>query len=50
MVVLLARQTQMDLLNTFRDESLKSNKSIWFGHYTTSTVVSPSPGVRDMMR
>lgn len=40
----------MDLLDTFRAESLKSNQSIWFGHYTTSTIVSPSSGVRDMMR
>uniref|UniRef100_A0A4W6BUE5 Transmembrane protein 62 n=1 Tax=Lates calcarifer TaxID=8187 RepID=A0A4W6BUE5_LATCA len=46
----ILNQTQMDLLDTFRVESLKSNQSIWFGHYTTSTVVSPSPGVRDMMR
>lgn len=43
-------QTQMDLLDTFRTESLKSNQSIWFGHYTTSTVVSPFPGVRELMR
>lgn len=46
----ILNQTQMDLLDTFRAESLKSNQSIWFGHYTTSTVVSPSPGVRDLMR
>ncbi|XP_071354794.1 transmembrane protein 62 isoform X2 [Trachinotus anak] len=46
----ILNQTQMDLLDTFRVESLKSNQSVWFGHYTTSTVVSPSPGVRDMMR
>lgn len=43
-------QTQLDTLDKFRTESLKSNQSIWFGHYTTSTVVSPSPGVRDVMR
>lgn len=46
----ILNQTQIDLLDTFRTESLKSNQSIWFGHYTTSTVVSPSPGVRDVMR
>lgn len=40
----------MDLLNSFRAESLRSNQSVWFGHYTTSTIVSPAPGVRDMMR
>lgn len=42
-------QSQMDLLATFRSESLRSNQSIWFGHYTTSTIVSPSPGVRAVM-
>nr|XP_046269889.1 transmembrane protein 62 isoform X1 [Scatophagus argus] len=46
----ILNQTQMDLLDTFRAESLKSNQSIWFGHYTTSTVVSPSPGLRETMR
>ncbi|KAA0711337.1 Transmembrane protein 62 [Triplophysa tibetana] len=42
-------QSEMDLLATFREESLSSNKSIWFGHYTTSTVLSPFPGVRELM-
>ncbi|KAF3700979.1 Transmembrane protein 62 [Channa argus] len=46
----ILNQTQMDLLDTFRAQSLKSNQSIWFGHYTTSTVVSPAPGVRHLMR
>uniref|UniRef100_A0A1A7XQY4 Transmembrane protein 62 n=1 Tax=Iconisemion striatum TaxID=60296 RepID=A0A1A7XQY4_9TELE len=46
----ILNQSQMELLDTFRAESLKSNQSIWFGHYTTSTIVSPSPGVRDKMR
>ncbi|XP_056624331.1 transmembrane protein 62 isoform X2 [Triplophysa dalaica] len=42
-------QSEMDLLATFREESLSSNKTIWFGHYTTSTVLSPFPGVRELM-
>lgn len=46
----ILNQTQMDLLDRFRVESLRSNQSIWFGHYTTSTVVSPSPGLRQLMR
>lgn len=46
----ILNQTQLDVLDQFRTESLKSNQSVWFGHYTTSTVVSPSPGVRDVMR
>ncbi|XP_052009676.1 transmembrane protein 62-like isoform X2 [Xyrauchen texanus] len=45
----ILNQTQMDLLATFREESLSSNKSIWFGHYTTSTIISPFPGVRELM-
>ncbi|KAM3870948.1 transmembrane protein 62 [Diretmus argenteus] len=45
----ILNQTQMDLLATFRAESKKSNQSIWFGHYTTSTVLSPNPGVRALM-
>ncbi|XP_049597074.1 transmembrane protein 62 isoform X1 [Syngnathus scovelli] len=46
----ILNQTQMDTLDAFRAESLKSNQSVWFGHYTTSTIVSPSPGVRELMR
>ncbi|CAJ0951929.1 unnamed protein product [Ranitomeya imitator] len=30
-------------------ESIRSNQSVWFGHYPTSTIVSPSPGVRAVM-
>ncbi|XP_051723385.1 transmembrane protein 62 isoform X2 [Ctenopharyngodon idella] len=45
----IINQTQMDMLATFREESLSSNKSIWFGHYTTSTVISPFPGIRELM-
>uniref|UniRef100_A0A668AKA2 Transmembrane protein 62 n=1 Tax=Myripristis murdjan TaxID=586833 RepID=A0A668AKA2_9TELE len=45
----ILNQTQMNLLATFRAESLKSNQSVWFGHYTTSTIISPSPGVRELM-
>ncbi|CAL8273400.1 unnamed protein product [Merluccius merluccius] len=45
----ILNQTQMDLLATFRDESLSSNQSVWFGHYTTSTIISAAPGVRDVM-
>uniref|UniRef100_A0A671LCU9 Transmembrane protein 62-like n=1 Tax=Sinocyclocheilus anshuiensis TaxID=1608454 RepID=A0A671LCU9_9TELE len=45
----IINQTQMDMLATFSEESLNSNKSIWFGHYTTSTVISPFPGIRELM-
>ncbi|XP_028828267.1 transmembrane protein 62 isoform X2 [Denticeps clupeoides] len=42
-------QSEMNKLETFRSESLSSNQSVWFGHYTTSTIVSPSPGIRAVM-
>ncbi|TRY56232.1 hypothetical protein DNTS_028551 [Danionella cerebrum] len=42
-------QTQMNKLARFREESLSSNQSIWFGHYTTSTVISSFPGIRELM-
>uniref|UniRef100_H3DPL8 Transmembrane protein 62 n=1 Tax=Tetraodon nigroviridis TaxID=99883 RepID=H3DPL8_TETNG len=45
----ILEQAQMDLLDGFRAESRSSNQTIWFGHYTTSTVVSASPGLREMM-
>uniref|UniRef100_A0A672PUX8 Transmembrane protein 62 n=1 Tax=Sinocyclocheilus grahami TaxID=75366 RepID=A0A672PUX8_SINGR len=45
----IINQTQSDMLATFGEESLNSNKSIWFGHYTTSTVISPFPGIRELM-
>ncbi|XP_058521962.1 transmembrane protein 62 isoform X6 [Ochotona princeps] len=30
-------------------ESSRSNHTIWFGHFTTSTILSPSPGIRSIM-
>uniref|UniRef100_A0AAZ3R7V3 Calcineurin-like phosphoesterase domain-containing protein n=1 Tax=Oncorhynchus tshawytscha TaxID=74940 RepID=A0AAZ3R7V3_ONCTS len=45
----ILNQTQMDLLASFRTESHSSNQTIWFGHYTTSTVISPFPGLRGVM-
>ncbi|MBN3311900.1 TMM62 protein, partial [Atractosteus spatula] len=45
----ILNQTQMDELRSFELESQKSNQSIWFGHYTTSTIISTSPGIRQVM-
>ncbi|GAA6108741.1 transmembrane protein 62 [Tachysurus ichikawai] len=45
----ILNQSQIDMLATFRQESQSSNQTIWFGHYTTSTVISPLPGVRTLM-
>ncbi|MBN3296123.1 TMM62 protein, partial [Amia calva] len=45
----ILNQTQMDVLAGFEQESHSSNQSIWFGHYTTSTIISPFPGIRQVM-
>ncbi|MGH0169370.1 UNVERIFIED_CONTAM: hypothetical protein FKN15_056768 [Acipenser sinensis] len=42
-------QTRMDELSILESKSLNSNQSIWFGHYTTSTIISPFPGIRQIM-
>ncbi|XP_027982524.1 transmembrane protein 62 isoform X3 [Eumetopias jubatus] len=41
---------RMEELLLLAKESSRSNHSIWFGHYTTSTILSPSPGIRSIMR
>ncbi|XP_017938043.1 transmembrane protein 62 isoform X1 [Manacus vitellinus] len=40
---------QMAELSLMATESLHSNHTIWFGHYTTSTIISPAPGIRTLM-
>uniref|UniRef100_A0A8C0US45 Transmembrane protein 62 n=1 Tax=Cyanistes caeruleus TaxID=156563 RepID=A0A8C0US45_CYACU len=40
---------QMAELSLMAKESLHSNHTIWFGHYPTSTIISPSPGIRTLM-
>nr|XP_030698758.1 transmembrane protein 62 isoform X6 [Globicephala melas] len=42
-------QKQMEDLSLLAKESSRSNHSIWFGHFTTSTILSPSPGIRSIM-
>ena len=39
----------MEDLLLLAKESSWSNHSIWFGHFTTSTILSPSPGIRSVM-
>lgn len=43
-------QNQMEELSLMVKESLHSNHTIWFGHYPTSTIISPAPGIRALMR
>ncbi|XP_027426737.1 transmembrane protein 62 isoform X5 [Zalophus californianus] len=43
-------EKRMEELLLLAKESSRSNHSIWFGHYTTSTILSPSPGIRSIMR
>ncbi|XP_045057436.1 transmembrane protein 62 isoform X1 [Desmodus rotundus] len=42
-------EKRMEELLLLAKESGRSNHSIWFGHYTTSTILSPSPGIRSIM-
>lgn len=40
---------EMKLLQEFDTASRKSNYSVWFGHYPTSCILSPEPGIRRVM-
>ncbi|XP_054308120.1 transmembrane protein 62 isoform X7 [Pongo pygmaeus] len=40
---------KMEELLLLAKESSQSNHTIWFGHFTTSTILSPSPGIRSIM-
>ncbi|GAB1286775.1 Transmembrane protein 62 [Apodemus speciosus] len=42
-------EKQMEELLSFSMKSSQSNQTIWFGHFTTSTIMSPSPGIRTVM-
>ncbi|XP_054828429.1 transmembrane protein 62 [Eublepharis macularius] len=42
--------SQMEELLSLAAESHDSNHTIWLGHYPTSTIISPSPGIRMVMR
>jgi len=37
------------LLQKFGKDSESSDATIWFGHYPTSCILSPVPGVRHLM-
>ncbi|XP_061467250.1 transmembrane protein 62 isoform X2 [Rhineura floridana] len=41
---------KMQELAALAAESHGSNHTIWFGHYPTSAIISPSPGIRMTMR
>ncbi|XP_027725973.1 transmembrane protein 62 isoform X2 [Vombatus ursinus] len=43
-------ERQMRALDLLAKQSTHSNHSIWFGHYPTSTIISPAPGIRSVMR
>ncbi|NWZ73487.1 TMM62 protein, partial [Acrocephalus arundinaceus] len=45
----ILNMNQMAELSLMAKESLHSNHTIWFGHYPTSTIISPSPGIRTLM-
>ncbi|XP_078419069.1 transmembrane protein 62 isoform X5 [Cetorhinus maximus] len=39
----------MDELSKIASETVNSNQTIWLGHYTTSTIISASPGIHQLM-
>ncbi|XP_064082624.1 transmembrane protein 62-like isoform X1 [Macrobrachium nipponense] len=41
--------SEMKLLQDFEIASRHSNYTIWFGHYPTSCILSPEPGIRRLM-
>ncbi|NXC50264.1 TMM62 protein, partial [Penelope pileata] len=45
----ILNMNQMQELSSMAAESLYSNHTVWFGHYPTSTIISPSPGIRTLM-
>ncbi|XP_023568289.1 transmembrane protein 62 [Octodon degus] len=42
-------EKQMKELLFLAKQSSRSNHTIWFGHFTTSTILSPSPGIQSTM-
>ena len=48
-VITAAAVLLFDIVSTFRTARSESDHIIWFGHYPTSSIVSPSPGVRQAM-
>ncbi|XP_021574200.1 transmembrane protein 62 isoform X3 [Carlito syrichta] len=45
----ILEKKQMEELLLLAKESSQSNHTIWFGHFTTSTILSPSPGIRSII-
>jgi hypothetical protein len=41
---------ELEHLKSMRDEERDTNYTIWFGHYPTSAVFSPSPGIRQIIK
>jgi hypothetical protein len=42
----------MNIIKRFKSESIeqKSNYTLWFGHYPTSSIAAPNPGLRDIIK
>ncbi|NXS49104.1 TMM62 protein, partial [Balaeniceps rex] len=45
----ILNMNQMKDLSLMATESLHSNHTIWFGHFPTSTIISPAPGIRTLL-
>jgi hypothetical protein len=42
----------INIIKQFKNESIqqKSNYTIWFGHYPTSSIAAPNPGLREIIK
>ncbi|KAM4665932.1 transmembrane protein 62 isoform 2-T2 [Amazona ochrocephala] len=45
----ILNKNQMKELSLMATQSLRSNHTVWFGHFPTSTIISPAPGIRALM-
>ncbi|XP_069773427.1 transmembrane protein 62 isoform X3 [Narcine bancroftii] len=45
----LLNQNKINELSKLASETVYSNQTIWFSHYTTSTIISASPGLQHIM-
>ncbi|CAG7834379.1 unnamed protein product [Allacma fusca] len=46
----LLKSEEYQTLENFERESRDSNGTVWFGHYPTSCIISPDPGIRNLMK
>jgi len=48
----LLKDNDMEAIKQLKRESIEdnSNLTLWFGHYPTSSIATPNPGLRDIIK